>query len=56
MKMETIKGGHTFSFLQFQGVINDKGPFIYKIYRHEKSELQDLICLDSLEGPTLAST
>ena len=54
MKMETIKAGHTFAFLQFQGVINDKGTFINKIYWHEKITgfLADLICLDSFEGPS----
>ena len=58
MKMETIKAGHTFAFLQFQGVINDKGTFINKVYerhRRKKKELgllADLICLDSFEGPS----
>ena len=56
MKMETIKAGHTFAFLQFQGVINDKGTFINKVYGHRRKKrtglLADLICLDSFEGPS----
>ena len=36
--METIKAGHTFAFLQFQGVINDKGTFINKVNGHRKKK------------------
>ena len=40
--METIKAGHTFAFLQFQGVINDKGTFINKVYERHGRKKKEL--------------